>query len=148
VSMGISGGVPKILRESKDIEAGASISELEEHYRQPIRAVMAWLGRPKPLKQDDMEAYFSQDTQAARFLLDSAQSTKIGLVITAGITPDAVVSIELNRAVTKLLRPRRSRSFCPARYFRILPAFSSFVLLEALAFALQPSEQKRDRPVR
>jgi hypothetical protein len=101
-SMGIVGGVPKILREAKDVKAGASISELEERYRQPIRAVLEWIARRKPITEwNRVKDFIRQDTDAAQFLVDSAQSTKIEIIIGAEFSPVGEITIEQNRAVTK-----------------------------------------------
>jgi hypothetical protein len=103
-NMGIVGGVPKILRESKDIKAGASMSDLEERYRQPIREVLEWIARPKfsgELTDELAYIYIKQHTQAAQFLLDSAQSAKIQILVGAEISPEGEISIEQERAVTK-----------------------------------------------
>ena len=106
-NMGIVGGVPKILRESKDIKDGASMSELEERYRQPIRDVLQWIVRPKfpggvgEFTDELLAIYMTQDRKAAQFLLDCAQSAKIEILIEVEISPEGEVSIGQKRAVTK-----------------------------------------------
>ncbi len=74
------------------------MQDLEEDYRESIRRVLSWIVQPT----DPM----GQDADAAKFLVDSVQSAKIGILIYVTITPTGERRLEpngLSQKATRLL---------------------------------------------
>ena len=69
------------------------MQDLEEDYRESIRRVLSWIVQPT----DPM----GQDADAAKFLVDSVQSAKIGILIYVTITPTGERTFEHKRAFTE-----------------------------------------------
>jgi len=93
----------KVLRACKDLKE-ASLRELEERYRQPIRDILRWVTRPSVVdpSTDDLEERMGIDANAAIFLTEHVQDLKVAIAFNAAInTEDGSMETRLSRLITE-----------------------------------------------
>lgn len=90
----------KVLRACKDLKE-ASMRELEERYRQPIRDILRWVTRPSVVA-DDLEERLGSDANAAMFLTEHAEDLKMKMAFNAALnTEDGSLETHLSRLITE-----------------------------------------------
>jgi hypothetical protein len=75
--------------------------ELEERYRQPIRAILRWVTRPSVVA-DDLEERMGRDWNAATFLTEQVEELRVTMAFNAALnTEDGSMETHLSRSISE-----------------------------------------------